>query len=89
MESLDFKQFQVKTTTYKYQDFPCVIEEIPIRVIPHLEKQSETFCFLESAVYSQSKGRISDARSCFDDVRRHVGEVLSAISAVEAGAWLT
>jgi anthranilate synthase component I len=59
MESLDFKQFQVKTTTYKYQDFPCVIEEIPIRVIPHLEKQSETFCFLESAVYSQSKGQYS------------------------------
>lgn len=59
MESLDFKQFQVKTTTYKYQDFPCVIEEIPIRVIPHLEVQSETFCFLESAVHSQTKGQYS------------------------------
>jgi len=59
MESLNFKQFQVKTISYKYQDFPCIIEEIPCKIIPHLEKQGRTFCFLESAVHSEKRGQYS------------------------------
>lgn len=58
-ETLNFKQFQTKVSNYKFQDFPCIAEEIPFKLIPHLEKNNETFCFLESAIHTEEKGQYS------------------------------
>lgn len=57
MES--FKEFQVKTVSYTETEFPCILEEIPFRLIPHLDLTKQVFCFLESAIHSETKGQYS------------------------------
>ncbi len=64
MKSLNFKQFSTKVKTYLSTDFantefPCTANEIPIKLIPEMERTGQTFCFLESATNSARKGKYS------------------------------
>ena len=60
MKSLNFKQFSSKIQTYTNSHFSIPnSQEIPLKLIPYLEDNNETFCFLESANHSTKKGKYS------------------------------
>ena len=59
MEKLNFNEFCSKVVYFKEVEFPCIINEIPVKIIPHLERKGEIFCFLESATNISGKGEYS------------------------------
>lgn len=56
MNLVNFNNFQKTIKTLKKSDFDCYADEIPAKLIPIIEERNETFCFLESAITSQTRG---------------------------------
>lgn len=59
MENIKFNTFQTKTITFDGSEFSCISNEIPLKLIPHLEYANETLCFLESAISAGGRGEYS------------------------------
>lgn len=59
MDSINFNNFHKTIKTLQKSDFACQTNKIPETLIPILEEKGETFCFLESAITSQTKGLYS------------------------------